>query len=243
MYEYNGLKINYIDINKSAKKVIVALHGWGQNIEMMELLCKYFYDDYRVIIMDLPGHGESSELSYAYTLDEFVIMIRAFLKNLKVSNPIMIGHSFGGKLSLLYASRYDVKKLVLLASPYKKSTKKPSLKIRVLKKLKFIPGMNGVLNYFRKNSGSLDYNNATPVMREVIVKHVNTDVCEDAKKIKCPTLIVWGDKDDAVNVNDAYELEKLIRDSGVVVYKNSTHYAYLENKVNLIKVLNVFFKE
>ena len=60
------------------------------------------------------------------------------------------------------------------------------------------------------------------------------------KKIKCPTLIVWGTMDRAVPVEDAYELEKLINDSGVVVYEGCTHYAYLERLAQTVKVINSF---
>ena len=66
-------------------------------------------------------------------------------------------------------------------------------------------------------------------MRNILVKHVNYDITEKIKKIKCPTFIIWGENDTAVPVSDAYELERLIPDSGLSVYNNCTHYAYLEN--------------
>ena len=70
---------------------------------------------------------------------------------------------------------------------------------------------------------------------------VNLDIDEDVKKIKCPTLLVWGTADTAVPINRAYELEQMISNAGVVVYEGATHYAYLERIDNLIKVLNSFF--
>ena len=63
---------------------------------------------------------------------------------------------------------------------------------------------------------------------------------EEAKKIKCPTFIIWGSLDDAVPVEDAYELEKLIPDSGLVVYENCTHYAYLERLAQTNRILKEF---
>ena len=78
------------------------------------------------------------------------------------------------------------------------------------------------------------------MMRKVLVSTVNLDLTEDVKKIKCPTLIIWGSLDEAVPLEAAYELEKLIKDSGVVVYEECSHYAYLERLNQVINVIKVF---
>ena len=89
--------------------------------------------------------------------------------------------------------------------------------------------------------GSTDYRNASPMMRDILVKHVNTDLTEDVKKISVPTFIIWGDNDLAVDVADAYELEELLQDAGLVVYEGCTHYAYLERLNQTVNVLKTFF--
>ena len=88
--------------------------------------------------------------------------------------------------------------------------------------------------------GSTDYKNASEMMRKILVSTVNLDITEDVKKIKCPTLIMWGALDDAVPVEDAYELEKLISDAGVVIYEGCSHYAYLERLNQVVNVINTF---
>ena len=65
-------------------------------------------------------------------------------------------------------------------------------------------------------------------------------ITEEVKKIKAPTLLVWGTNDEAVSIERAYELEKLIPDAGLVVYENATHYAYLENLGQTINVMKSF---
>jgi pimeloyl-ACP methyl ester carboxylesterase len=132
--------------------------------------------------------------------------------------------------------------LVLLASPFKVEFKKQPLKVRVYKRIKKVPFLKGLAEIMKNKIGSTDYKNATPRMREILVKHVNTDLTEEAKKIKCPTLIIWGTNDTAVKVEDAYILEKLIEDSGVVIYEGCTHYAYLERLNQTIRVLQSFIK-
>lgn len=235
----NGVNINYLDYG-SGDNTIVLLHGWGQNIQMMQPIGDRFKNDNRIIIIDLPGFGGSEEPSTVWSLYDYVEFIHELLKHLRVENPILMGHSFGGKISLLYASKYSVKKLVVFASPFKKEIKKLSLKTKILKGLKSMPGINKFENFAKRHIGSTDYRQASELMRKIMVEHVNLDITNEVKKIKCPTLIVWGTQDEAVSIKDAYELEKIIPDSGVVEYEGCTHYAYLERLEQTIKVLNSF---
>ena len=236
----NNLKVNY-ELYGNGKDTIVLLHGWGQNIEMMKPLGDAFSKEYQILIVDLPGFGKSEEPDAVWSMYDYVDFIHELILDLKIKNPILIGHSFGGKISLIYASKYDVKKLVLLASPFKKEIQKVSLKTRMLKTAKKIPGLNKLEGFAKKHIGSKDYREASDFMRKILVEHVNLDVSLDAKKIICPTLLIWGTLDKAVPIERAYELEKLISDAGVVVYEGCTHYAYLERLGQTINVLRSFF--
>lgn len=235
-----GIDINYIDYGEVEKQAIVLLHGWGQNIEMMKPIGDKMIKDNRVIIVDLPGFGKSSEPKEVWTVYDYVECIHELLTELKVETPIMIGHSFGGKISLVYASKYKVKKLVTFGSPFKKEIKELSLKTKILKGLKKVPVINKLEGFAKKHIGSSDYRNASKMMRDILVDTVNLDVTEDVKKISCPTLLIWGTEDEAVSINDARELETLIKDCGLVEYEGCTHYAYLERLGQTINVLNSF---
>ncbi|HAB67141.1 MAG TPA: alpha/beta hydrolase [Firmicutes bacterium] len=242
MYKYKDIEINYKDIGLKDGSPIVYLHGWGQNIEMMEPIAKPFKESHRLIIIDLPGFGLSEEPTTIWSLEDYADMVHELLKELNITKPNIIGHSFGGKISIVYASKYQVSRLILLASPFKVKITKPTMKMKILKTAKKIPGLSGVAEKMKKVMGSTDYKNATPRMRDILVKHVNTDITENAKKIQCPTFIIWGDKDEAVSVNDAYELEKVIKDCGLTIYPGCTHYAYLERLNQTIAIINSFIK-
>ena len=240
MFNYEGIKINYVDYGEKNDEAILFLHGWGQNIEMMQMIAKPLEVNHRIIILDLPGFGKSEEPKTGWTLQEYVLMLHNLLEELNVKKVSIVGHSFGGKLALLYASKYPVNKLVILASPFKVTKHKISWQVRVLKKLSKLPVIGKLANILKAKMGSTDYKNASPIMKEVLVKHVNYDITEEIKKIKCPTFIIWGDKDTAVPVSDAYELKDLIKDSGLVVYENCTHYAYLERLGQTNAILKSF---
>lgn len=239
----NNTNINYVTYGNEKGKNIVLLHGWGQNIKMMEPVGNAFQKDYRITIIDLPGYGDSSEPTYAWQVEDYVNAIKELLDHLKIDNPILIGHSFGGKISLLYASKYNVNKLILFASPFKKGKNTKTLKVKILKTLKKVPVINKLEGFAKRHIGSDDYRNATETMRQILVNTVNLDISEEVKKINCPTIIIWGTKDEAVPLEDAYLLEKLIKDAGLIIYEGCTHYAYLERLGQTISVIDCFIRE
>ncbi|MBQ2872909.1 MAG: alpha/beta hydrolase [Bacilli bacterium] len=236
-----NVNINYYFSNISSEKTIVLLHGWGQNIEMMKHIGNKYLNEFNVLIIDLPGFGESDEPPYSWSIYEYVECIKKLIDYLNIDKIFLIGHSFGGRISLIYASIYKVEKLVCLASPYCKEITKLPLKIRIYKKVKKIPRLSWLANIMKNLIGSSDYKNASDVMRGILVKSINVEMEEYIKKINCPTLLVWGTNDTAVPIKRAYELEKLIKDSAVIKYEGASHYAYLERLNNLIPVLDSFF--
>lgn len=243
MLKVKDIEVNYERYGNKNGKTIVLLHGWGQNIEMMKPIGNAFSETNDIIIFDLPGYGKSNEPTYDWQVIDYTECIHDCLEQLKVKNPILIGHSFGGKISLMYASMYNVSKLVLLASPFRKGIEKLSMKTKMLKQLKKVPILNNFEEFAKKHIGSTDYKNASPLMRKILVNTVNLDISEDVKKIKCPTIIIWGTNDEAVPLEDAYILENLIKDSAVIEYENCTHYAYLEKLGQTISIVDSFIKE
>lgn len=239
MIKIDDMNINYKIIGDG--DLVVLLHGWGQNIEMMQPLVRGLKNK-KVLIIDLPGFGNSSEPKSVWSIEDYADFVNKIVNNLGYNKCSIIGHSFGGKIGLVYASKYDVDKLILLASPYKVEIKKESLKLKVLKKVKKFPILNKAVEFAKKHMGSTDYRNASGIMRDILVKHVNNDITESVKKIKCPVLIIWGDNDVTVDKSNAYELESLIKDAGVVILPG-THYAYLENINQVIRIIKNFIGE
>lgn len=237
----NGQDINFLDYGNKKGDSIVLLHGWGQNIQMMQMLGEPFKDKYRIIIVDFPGFGSSPEPKEALDVDGYTKIIEELLKKLKVENPILIGHSFGGRVSVKYASRNKVKKLILL-SPALRGHDKKGLKTKVLKFMKTVPGIKNLESWAKNHIGSRDYKAASPIMKQVLVKTVNEDLSSDAMKIKAPTILIYGDMDDEVPEEDTKEYEKLIDDCGLIMYEGCTHYAYLERLNQTINIIGNFIK-
>lgn len=231
--------ISYIQYGEG--KDIVLLHGWGQNIEMMKPLGDRLCQNYKITIIDFPGFGDSPEPESAWNIEEYTNMLENVIKKLSIKKPILIGHSFGGRVAIKYASLHSVEKLVLLASPcvrIKNNTR--DLKTKILKSIKRLPGMDKIGEYAKNFIGSRDYKQATPLMRQILVNTVNEDLTECAKKIKVPTLLIWGDQDTEATLEEGKMLENLLEDGGLVVLDGCTHYAYLEALPRVINIINVF---
>lgn len=233
-----NIDINYIQYGKG--KEVVLLHGWGQNIEMMDPIGKKIENKYHITIIDLPGHGLTKEPKEVLSIYDYCDIVHELLEKIGVVNPSIIGHSFGGRIAIIYASKYNVDKLVLLGAPCIRKKQNDSLKIKVLKTLKKAPVLNHFEEFAKKHIGSRDYRNASPIMRNILVNTVNEDLTECAKKIKCPTLLIWGTNDQEAPIEDARELEKIIDDCGLVEYEGASHYAYLEFLLPVCNVIKTF---
>lgn len=233
-----NLSINYIQYGEGND--IVLLHGWGQNIEMMRPIGDNFQNRFRITILDFPGFGESEEPKEAWTIEDYELMLEEFLKKVNVKKPIVIGHSFGGRVAIRYSARNPISKLVLFGSPCIRIQEELSLGVKILKKLKTLPGLNGLGEYMKKFIGSRDYKAASPIMRQTLVNVVNEDLSKFAREIEEPTLLIWGTNDTEAPLNEAKELEKIMLDAALITLPG-THYAYLENLPRVVTILANFF--
>ena len=233
-----NMEVNYIQYGEG--KDILLLHGWGQNIEMMKMLGDPFSDRFRITILDLPGFGASDEPSKDWSMSDYSDFLENFLEKLEIKKPIIIGHSFGGRLAIRYSSNHSVEKVVLFGAPCIRTEQKLSLTVRTLKFIKKLPLMNDFGEFMKKYIGSRDYKAASTIMRQTLVNVVNEDLSAYARQIEEPTLLIWGTNDTEAPISDARELEKIMVDAALIELPG-THYAYIENLGRVINILDNFF--
>ncbi|MCI6900107.1 MAG: alpha/beta hydrolase [Tenericutes bacterium] len=236
----NNVNVNYIQYGEG--KDVLLLHGWGQNIQMMKPIGDNLCSNHRITIIDFPGFGESDEPSTPWTIDDYSLLIENLVRELNIRKPIVMGHSFGGRVAIHFSANNPIEKLVLFGSPCIRENKKLPLSTRILKKLKTLPGMDKLGEEMKKYIGSRDYKAASPIMRQTLVNVINEDLSSYARKIEEPTLLIWGEADTEAPVDDARELEKIMIDAALIILPG-THYAYLENLGQVINILNSFLKE
>lgn len=228
---------------------IVLLHGWGCTLDIWKSVQEHLQDGFRVTSIDFPGFGESPEPPAPWGMEEYAALLERFVRRRGITDPILVGHSFGGRVSLLYASRNPVRKMVLVDSAGVKPRRSPHYyaKVWAYKAAKrILPLIMGrrrgaeAIERRRNKSGSADYNAASGVMRATLVKVVNRDLRPEMPLIEAPTLLVWGENDTATPLVQARVMEKRIKDSGLVVFSGAGHYSFLERPAQFAAVLDSF---
>lgn len=250
--EIDGLKIHYEESGRPEGSPVLIMHGWGCNHTTVKSIAACLESGMRVINVDLPGHGRSQEPPTAWGVEDFTRLIEKFIKTLGLDSPALIGHSFGGRISILLSSRNPIKKVALVDAAGIKP--KRSLKyywkvysFKAVKNLLFLiygkeKGKVKV-DAWRAKKGSADYRNSSPMMRAVMSRCVNEDLKHVMPDIKASTLLVWGENDTATPLSDAKTMEKLIPDAGLVSFPGCGHFSFLDNPFGFKAVLREFFKD
>jgi pimeloyl-ACP methyl ester carboxylesterase len=106
---FEGSKIHYYDTGSTnGKDAIVLIHGWSCNADFWKQTFNAF-PNYRVITIDLPGHGKSDAPYLTYSMEQFARSVEAVLAQAKARKALLVGHSMGTvvarKFYKLFASK------------------------------------------------------------------------------------------------------------------------------------------
>lgn len=228
---------------------VVLLHGWGCSTEIWKSVEAFLAQHFRVWNIDFAGFGKSQAPDTAWGVEEYTQQFEQFCAMVGINNPTLIGHSFGGRVSIVYASRNVVNRIVLVdaAGVLPHRSLQYYLKVYSYKALKKIaPIILGkeraqkLIDKRRKASGSSDYNALSEAMRGTFIKVVNQDLCPYMPSIQAPTLLIWGSEDTATPLSDAKLMNSLIEDSGLVVFEGAGHYSFLEQPTRFNIVVGNF---
>lgn len=239
-----SIQSHYLDEGQG--QALVCLPGWGQTTEMFLPSVEFFKDRFRVIVLDFPGFGQSQVMPYAFGVDDYVDWLHQLLIELKIENPILMAHSFGARVAIKYANRFEVKKMILTgaAGIRPKRSFVYYLKVYSYKTLKrFSIFFDIDVKKISKHFGSSDYQALEGVMKDSFVKIVNEDLTASLSQIQASCLLVWGEKDDATPLWMGKMMEKRMKDAGLVVFEKSGHYAYFQESQRFNRIVDAFIKD
>lgn len=217
------------------KYPIVILHGWNLSAAKFEPLQSEFEKrGYKVICFDLPGFGKNATLSYPFTIHDYGQYVVDYLKKKKITEAIIVGHSFGGRIGIYMSINFPsmVKALVLSGTPGLGAdlTLKEKVYLFLAKIGKIIfafPPFSMLQDFARKFLyriiGSYDYYRAKGALRETFQNIVAYRLESLLDKIKAPTLIIWGQEDKIVPVKVAYGMNELIKNSKLSIITQARH--------------------
>lgn len=227
------------------KKTLYIIHGWTYSIEKWtDTVQQLRKADVDVVQLCVPGL--TTPTHHAWTIDQYVKWLDDELQEVK--NPIILGHSNGGRIALHYALKYPRKihHLILLDSAgIEIAPKRLSQKRRILSRLAHLFRPLGRIPVVKKVVYRLlgsDYGSAPMHMKETLVNMFASDKDFDPSRIMTPTSILWGNDDQTTPVEMANILHKKINGSSIKIIPEWRHAPYATHPVELAQEIQIILK-
>jgi len=252
---YKNTKISYTDSGKGT--AIIFLHGFLENKKMWQDYVTLFSENYRVITIDLLGHGESDCLGYVHSMEDNANVVHEVLEHLQIQKTIIVGHSMGGYVGLAFAELYpnEIQKLVLLNSTSKEDSAEKKLnRTRAIKAVKqnyatFVSLAIGNL-FSDENRTRLapeiekvkEQALKTP-LQGIVASLEGMKIRKDRESLLkqnlFPVLLVLGKKDPVLNYDES--ISQIENTTAELVSFEDGHMSQIENKEELKTILIHFF--
>lgn len=246
-----GLRVHYRDEGKSDGPALVLIHGSNASLHTWEPWVKILGKDYRVISLDLPGHGLTGKNpAGVYDNTSYVKVVDRLLAKLNVNKAVIGGNSMGGGVSWLYALEHPEKVEALLlvdasGQPYAKSGKLPLgfrlMRMPVIKEAARFIAPRSIFESSVKTSMSVQSKiddklidrywelNRYPGNREATMqrfaspRNMTAGTKERLSAIQVPVLILWGAEDNLIPVTSAKWFAEALPQAKLIIYPNVGH--------------------
>ncbi|MBR1625846.1 MAG: alpha/beta hydrolase [Bacteroidales bacterium] len=249
IFEFKGKKINYRD-EGNGEQTLVLLHGYMNSLDVWQYFILEYMNAFRVIAVDLIGHGESEIVEDISTMELQAEMIKSLLDKLEIKHCVMCGHSMGGMITLAFAEMYPemLKGYCLMDSQaLADSEKGKQNRLRTVELINddrirfivdFIPNLFALDNRIRyvadiENLKAIALN----TKKEGIVAAqkgmiYRKDRCDVLKRSNCPVLFVTGKKDIRIDLETLLAQACLPSDSEVMIL-DCGHMAFIEEELKV----------
>lgn len=249
----DGVQIFYKDWGPQDAQPIVFHHGWPLSADDWDAQLLYFVSEgFRVVAHDRRGHGRSTQVSDGHDMDHYAADVAALVKHLDLKNAIHVGHSTGGGEAARYVARHGdgrVAKLVLIGAVPPLMLKTPAnpggLPLEVFDGFRQQLAANRAQFYLDVASGPFyGFNRPGAESSQGVIQNwwrqgmqggakahyegikafSETDFTDDLKAIDVPTLVMHGDDDQIVPIDDSARLSvKLLKRGELKVYPGFGH--------------------
>ena len=243
---------------KGTGTAVVLLHGFLENLQMWDATVATFSKKYKVVCIDLLGHGATENSGYIHTMIQMAEAVQAVLNHLKIRKSIFVGHSMGGYVALAFAELNpdNVKGLCLMNSTSRAdSTSKKVQRDRAIAVVKenhtsFV--RNSIPMLFRPKNRKL-FREAINEVKKVALQTSKQGIVAALEGMKIrqdrevllhfgpyPKMMVIGEKDPVLKSEDLKE--QVQNTNTTVVYLSEGHMSHIEDKEAFLKALSDFFK-
>lgn len=242
-------------------KPLLLVHGLG-GPQMWDRVIEPLAKHFQVIVVDLPGFGESHCPAHGFTTEEYADVLKLLLDELKIPRAAIAGISYGGQIAATFAHEFPdrVERLVLIVSTglaaqvwitridivwkvFSLMVKHTVLRSRLLLGLFSRRSFYDIGNrpsyfvekFYRQLSPPCKRDSWLNGLRNVYTAGNNFRNLISA--ISNPTLIIWGKEDVAVPLTHAYEFQRLMRNAELKIFPECAHSVPLEKSGELREVI------
>ena len=255
--EVNNVKLHYEQWGTEEALPFLLLHGWTASSYLFKDFGPALAQRYRVVALDLRGHGQSAKPKGEYTTAVFSADVRAFLEVFGIDKVVLFGQSMGGQIALHYSIHYPdtVAKLILdSTSAHLMGSWQAWLQWQMfllfyrLNPGKFFEKM--VSGFFHQPPDdpkllgeltAMSLQTPKAVALNAIKHSARTDLTEEVGKIEVPTLIFASESDPVSSIREGTErLHQLMPDSQLVLVPDCGHLPFMEQKDFVVERINEF---
>lgn len=215
--------------------VIVILHGWGlSGSSYLPLRQEFSKLGYRMYTPDLPGFGQTDIPKYPLSLRDYAQFLYEYLNDQRIDPPILIGHSFGGRVALKYNELYPNRVRALILSGTPGFTPIPKKKLALFIVLAKIGGFlfqlpplslfqDQVRRWYYYVVGAKEFFRAEGSMRQTFKNIVEEDLVTSMEQVNVPCLLLWAERDVIVPPSIAERMHRVIAGSALVIIPDADH--------------------
>jgi pimeloyl-ACP methyl ester carboxylesterase len=217
------------------KHTIVILHGWGLSGKAFDPLATAFtHLGYKVYAPDMPGFGLEAAPPYPWKLRDYVRFVEEFLQRKHITNPIFVGHSFGGRVTLKYMQLHPTGSPAIVLSGTPGFTPVPRKKLFLFIAIAKIGGFifkipplnlfsDWVRRWFYYVVGAREFFRAEGSMRDTFKNIVQEELVSSMQTIAVPTLLLWGEYDIIVPTSIAHHMKEVLMNATLHIVPEADH--------------------
>lgn len=256
--KYKNTALRWKDFGSG--KVLVLLHGFMETSDIWDDFAGELSENYRIITIDLPGHGKSENINGIHTMDEMARAVNFILTQAKINECVIIGHSMGGYVALAFAELYKnkVNGLGLFHSTATCDTEEAKTNrertIEIVRKNRisfissFIPDLFAPSNreIFKKEIIKLEKSAKEMSAEGIIAALSGMKIRPDRKNIienaKYPVLFIIGKLDSRMPYIKILEQASSAKDATILLLGDTGHMGYLESRNKTLHCIEYFLK-
>jgi pimeloyl-ACP methyl ester carboxylesterase len=257
--KYKKKSVSYTD--EGTGKTIVFLHGFTESLKIWTSFATQLSKKYRVIAIDLPGHGKSDSIAKIHTMEIMADLVFAVLKKLKAGKCLMVGHSMGGYVTLSFTAKYPemLKGFCLFHShcfpdtETEQENRNRTIAIVGMDKFsyvaQFIPGLfpaevhkkfSKQIERLIQRASKMDKEGLVAALEGMKVRKDHSDLL---KNTALPVLFILGLKDSKAPVARLWEMIALPPVSETLLLRDCGHMGYIESPVQTFGALLGFARK